>query len=71
MSLRVLADRAMVEFFLGDGRGAITTGVQYWIGIGPGEGCDKTKVFITAAAETGVEVASAAAWAMGCGWAHP
>jgi sucrose-6-phosphate hydrolase SacC (GH32 family) len=64
IALRVLADRTTVEVFVGSGRGVITTGV-----LRPGKH-DPThnKAFIFTE-EASLEIKSATAWAMGCGWA--
>jgi sucrose-6-phosphate hydrolase SacC (GH32 family) len=63
--LRVLADRTIVEVFVGSGRGVITTGV-----LSPGkQSLTHNKAFLFTE-EANLQVKSATAWAMGCGWAR-
>jgi sucrose-6-phosphate hydrolase SacC (GH32 family) len=65
IALRVLADRTTVEVFVGSGRGVITTGV-----LSPGmQDLTHNKAFIFTE-EASLEIKSATAWAMGCGWAR-
>jgi sucrose-6-phosphate hydrolase SacC (GH32 family) len=67
IALRVLADRTIVEVFVGEGRGVITTGV-----LSPGaQDLTHNKAFLYTKEETSsVQIKSATAWAMGCGWAR-
>ena len=64
LPLRVVADRTLVEVFLGGGRGVVSTPVLV-----PGKSPDNGGVFFSAPAAP-YTVASASAWEMGCGWAH-
>jgi sucrose-6-phosphate hydrolase SacC (GH32 family) len=71
LALRVLADRTLVELFVGNGRGVVTTPV-----LAPGKDSSRTGAFlsVSATAEAGridapkVTLQSARAWEMGCGW---
>ena len=64
LPLRVVADRTLVEVFLGGGRGVVSTPV-----LAPGKSPDNGGVFFSAPAAP-FTVASASAWEMGCGWAR-
>lgn len=64
LSLRVLADRTIVEAFVGEGRAGGATPV-----VAPGDP-KNAGVYIFANTETDVVVNSANAWSMGCGWAQ-
>jgi len=63
LPLRILADRSIVEIFLGGGRGIVTTGV-----LAPGKDPSRSGVFLTTESDEPVELNSAAAWSMNCGW---
>ena len=63
LPLRVVADRTLVEVFVGGGRGVVSTPV-----LEPGKSPDNGGVFFSAPAAP-YTVASASAWEMGCGWA--
>ena len=63
MSVRILADRSIVETFVADGRGVVTSAV-----LSPGANPNRTGVIVFGN-QTGVTLNSAKAWAMGCGWA--
>ena len=65
IALRVLADRMMVEIFVGGGRGAVTTPV-----LAPGKEPLNAGAYILAGVDTELVVAAASAWKMGCGWAR-
>ena len=64
LALRILADRTLVEAFVGDGRGVVTTPV-----LAPGKDPTKAGCFLSAGAGS-VTVNSLAAYEMGCGWAR-
>ena len=66
IELRVLVDRMMVEAFVGGGRGVVTTPVLL-----PGKDplAGGAFLFSPGYAESAVDIASATAWEMGCGWA--
>jgi len=66
MELRVLGDRAIVEVFVGSGRGVFTTAP-----LAPGKDKSKSGFFLFAAesSPSTVVIKSVSAWAMGCGWA--
>lgn len=72
LALRVLADRTLVELFVGNGRGVVTTPV-----LAPGKDSSRTGAFLSVpsvgdvAGGTDAPVVtlqSARAWEMGCGW---
>lgn len=63
LAIRALADRMLVEVFIGGGRGVVSSPV-----LAP----DPTfaSAFVTNIGDAGVTLASAQAWGMGCGWAR-
>ena len=62
MQLRVMADRMLVETFVGSGRAVVSTPV-----LAPG--ADPTKAGLLVLAEgTALTINAAAAWDMGCVW---
>jgi hypothetical protein len=68
LALRVLADRTLVELFVGNGRGVVTTPV-----LAPGEDSSRTGAFLSVPttgdkAAPKVMLQSSRAWEMGCGW---
>jgi hypothetical protein len=65
LSLRVLADRTIVETFIASGRAVVTTPV-----LNPGLHHNRSGAFLFAGGGGSVGVKSASAWAMGCGWAR-
>ena len=65
LALRILADRTLVEAFVGDGRGVVTTPV-----LAPGKDPTKAGCFLSAGAGGTVTVNSYEAYEMGCGWAQ-
>lgn len=68
LSLRVLADRTMVEIFVGDGRGVVSVPV-----LAPGAQPARAGALLYSADESAgaapITVLGATVWAMGCGWA--
>ena len=65
LAVRILADRTLVEAFVGGGRGVVTTPV-----LAPGKDPTKAGCFLSAGVGGSVTVNSYEAYEMGCGWAQ-
>lgn len=65
LAIRALADRVLVEVFVGGGRGVVSSPV-----LAPGSDPTLAAAFVTNLGDAPLTLASSAAWAMGCGWAR-
>ena len=65
LAFRALADRVLVEVFVGGGRGVVSSAV-----LAPGSDPTLAAAFVTNTGAAPLTLVSSAAWAMGCGWAR-